>query len=128
MAGNLYKYPRTFHLPWSEGATQDDKITNDLSLFEKEIVVTIKMDGENTTCYSDYIHARSLDSRNHVSRNWVKAFHATFKHNIPIGWRICGENLFAQHSIRYDNLESYFYLFSIWDDNNNCLNWADTLV
>lgn len=27
MAGNLYKYPRTFHLPWSEGATQDDKIT-----------------------------------------------------------------------------------------------------
>ncbi|MCP5021342.1 MAG: RNA ligase family protein, partial [bacterium] len=47
-------------------------------------------------------------------------------HQIPDGYRICGENLFAQHSIVYEDLASYFYVFSIWDEHNRCLNWADT--
>ena len=36
------------------------------------------------------------------------------------------ENLWAQHSIKYTNLKSYFYVFSIWDNNNVCLSWDDT--
>ena len=58
------KYPRTPHFPWSPGATDDDKILQDLSVFDKQpVVITEKMDGENTTIYADgYIHARSLDS------------------------------------------------------------------
>lgn len=36
------------------------------------VVITEKMDGENTTLYRDGLHARSLDSRHHPSRNWVK--------------------------------------------------------
>lgn len=126
---NYIKYPRTFHLPWSEGVTSDDKVLKSIDHFKnKRVIVTEKMDGENTTMYQNYIHARSIDSRHHESRNWVKAFHASICHNIPEDWRVCGENLYAKHSIKYDNLKSYFYAFSIWDANNKCLSWDDFIV
>lgn len=42
------KYPRTPHLPWSPGATSDDKYIQDLNSFKgRKIVITEKMDGEN---------------------------------------------------------------------------------
>lgn len=124
----MVKYPRTLHLPWSEGITNDDKVLKSISVFEgTNVVVTEKMDGENTSLYHDSIHARSLDSRNHPSRNWVKNFWATIKHGIPSGWRVCGENLYAKHTIFYEELESYFLGFSLWDENNNCLSWRETL-
>lgn len=122
------KYPRTMHLPWSQGKTKDDKTLKDCSHFiGKDIVVTEKMDGENTTIYRDYIHARSIDGRNHPSRNWVKNLQAQIGYELPEGWRICGENLFAEHNIRYDNLDSYFYVFSIWNEQNVCLSWDETV-
>ena len=128
MAINRLKYPRTPHLPWSPGKSEDDDVLQTTKLFQgKEVVVTEKLDGENTTMYSDYIHARSLDSRTHISRDWVKNFHARIAYFIPDGWRFCGENVYAKHSIAYDHLESYFYLFSIWDDQNICLDWRQTL-
>lgn len=122
-----FKYPRTPHLPWSEGATSDDKILTSTDHFNgKQVVITEKMDGENTTLYRDYYHARSIDSRHHPSRTWVKQMHATIANDIPNDWRICGENLYARHSIAYSNLQSYFYVFSIWNEVNNCLSWAET--
>jgi hypothetical protein len=122
-----HKYPRTFHLPWSPGATSDDKILTTTAHFEgKRVVVTEKMDGENCTIGQTYTHARSTDSRHHPSRAWVKNLQAQIGHEIPEGWRLCGENLFAKHSIGYENLPSYFLLFSVWDDQNVCLSWADT--
>lgn len=122
-----YKYPRTHHVPWSPGATSDDKILHDLSCFYgKEIVVTEKMDGENSSLYSDGTHARSIDSGNHPSRNWLKGFHAGIAYTIPEGYRICGENLYAKHSLGYSNLASYFYAFSVWDQEI-CLSWDETL-
>lgn len=122
-----YKYPKTPHLPWSETITSDDKRLPDVLCFAgKEIVVTTKMDGEQCSMAPTYIHARSLDSKDHESRSWVKQLHGTIKHDIPTGWRICGENMYAQHSIKYNDLESYFYVFSIWDESNTCLSWVDT--
>ena len=123
------KYPRTYHFPFSPGATSDDKILSTMDdLYGREVVVTEKMDGECTTIHSSgYTHARSIDSRSHESRDWVKRFANQIAHNIPPGWRICGENLYAQHSLPYDDLLSYFYGFSIWDDHNDCLNWYDTV-
>jgi hypothetical protein len=122
------KYPRTYHLPWSAGVTDDDRIAPSLSQFEgKRVIVTEKMDGENTTLYADHIHARSIDSRGGEDRAWVKQFWSTFAHDIPEGWRICGENLWAEHSIHYNALPSYFMGFSMWDDRNNCLSWDQTL-
>lgn len=120
------KYPRTSHLPYSLGFTSDDKVLkSDAQFHGKKVIITEKMDGENTTMYCDHIHARSIDSKHHESRDWVKRFHSSFAHNIPQGMRVCGENLFAQHSIKYTNLESYFYGFSVWD-GDFCLSWDDT--
>lgn len=123
----LYKYPRTYHLPWSLGSTSDDKILSSTEQFlGKEVVVTVKMDGENTSIYKDHIHARSLDSKNHISRNWLKNFAQNFQQDIPEDYRLCGENLFAKHSIHYKDLKSYFYLFSVWN-KEICLDWDSTI-
>ena len=122
------KFPRTYHVPWSEGMTNDDRMIKDMSVFEgRDVIVSTKWDGENTTMYNDHIHARSMDSLNHPSRNWVKNFWSTISHEIPEGWRICGENLFATHSIHYTDLPSYFLGFHIWNEKNECLSWDDTL-
>lgn len=122
------KYPRTPHLPWSPGTTDDDKVLKDLSQFDgRRVVITKKMDGENTTMYSNHIHARSIDSKGGVDRDWCKTFWSSIAHDIPENWRICGENLWARHSIAYEDLPSYFMGFSIWDENNICLSWDETL-
>ncbi len=121
------KYPRTLHVPWSQGMHDDDRMHSDMSNFVgKEVVVTVKMDGENTSMYNDYIHARSIDGRTHSSRAWVKGFHAQIAADIPDGWRVCGENMYAEHSIRYKDLDTYFYGFSIWNEKNICLGWDET--
>lgn len=127
MKSTRIKYPRTLHVPWSLSVKKDAKIIKDMEVFKgKSVVVTEKMDGENTTMYSYYIHVRSTDSGHHESRDWIKAFHASIKGDIPEGRRICGENVYARHSIYYDNLKSYFLGFSVWDDKNVCLSWDDT--
>ena len=123
-----YKYPRTRHLPWSPGASEDDLHLQSLTDFhDTDIVVTEKMDGENTSLYADHLHARSLDSRHHSSRDWLKQWHGSMAHNIPFGWRVCGENLFARHSIAYQQLASYFYGFSIWNEHNESCSWDTTV-
>lgn len=122
------KYPRTFHLPWSPGLTSDDRKMDPETtrlLLERDIVLSLKMDGECTTMYRDGIHARSLDSEAHPSRTWVRGLHATIAKDIPDGWRLCGENLYATHSIHYEHLRSFFLLFSVWD-GLRCLSWSDT--
>lgn len=121
------KYPRTMHLPFSSKVTDDDRVLDNTSYFEgKRVVVTIKMDGENSTLYPNYMHARSIDGQNHISRNWLKNFHRKMSYNIPANWRICGENMYAKHTVYYENLETYFYAFSIWNERNECLSWDDT--
>ena len=122
------KYFRTKHLPFSLGRGDDDKVLDSTEHFlGKEIVVTEKMDGENSTLATEYCHARSVDSKHHPSREWIKAFHSRIRHEIPEMWRVCGENMFAKHSIFYDNLKSYFYGFSLWNEHNVALSWDDTI-
>ena len=123
------KYPRTFHLPWSPGRSDDDKVmwTPNTEFHGVDIVITEKLDGECTTFYRDYLHARSLDYAPHPSRDRLRALHASIAHDIPDGWRICGENVYAVHSIEYDALPSHFLVFSVWNDKNECLDWIDTV-
>lgn len=121
------KYPRTPHFPWSEKLGKDDRMIESLTPFVgKDVVVTLKMDGENTTMYKDHIHARSLDSAHHPSRDWVKGLWGTFNYMLDERDRICGENMFAKHTIHYKNLKTYFYVFSIWRDNT-AFSWDDTV-
>jgi hypothetical protein len=35
--------------------------------------------------------------------------------------------MYAKHSIKYDDLNSYFLLFSIWDEKNVCISWDETV-
>ena len=121
------KYPRTFHLPWSPGKSDDDRVLSSTDCFRgQEVVVTVKMDGENTTLYNDYIHARSTADKKHWSKAWIKNFHSKIAHEIPADWRIIVENLYGKHSIGYTNLLSYCYGISIWDGANRCLSWDET--
>jgi hypothetical protein len=49
-----HKHPRTYHLPWTEELHGDDKILKSLEPFlDKEVIVTEKRDGENTSLYHD---------------------------------------------------------------------------
>lgn len=120
------KYPRTYHMPHSKLQKDDRKLDNDNHFIGKNVVMTLKMDGENTTFYNDYIHARSLDSNSHPSRNWIKGLWAQKSYLLDENMRLCGENLYAKHSIKYDDLESYFMYFSLWIDNR-CLSWRETI-
>ncbi len=118
------------HLHWSPGTTSDDRLLSKEKTEEmfvgKQIVVTEKIDGECTSMYRDHIHARSMDSRSHPSQDLGRAIHARVCDDIPEGWRICGEYVYAKHSIFYDKLTAFFYVFSIWDEKNTCLSWDDT--
>ena len=126
------KYPRTFHLPWSPGMNRDDRMMESTEIFEDEdVCIMEKTDGENTTWTSSLMHARSLDTSPHESRKIVKGLWSTTGFNIPEGWRVCGENMYAKHAIHYTRekgnaLDSYFLAFSIWDDTNTCLSWEET--
>ena len=128
MADQRHKYPRTHHLPWSPGGTDDDKILTTTAHFDgKQVIVTEKMDGENCTIGNTYTHARSTESRHHESRSVVKQLQGEIGHLLPENWRLCGENLYAKHSIGYDKLPAHFLLFSVWDDRNTCLSWSETV-
>jgi hypothetical protein len=124
------KYPRTYHLHYSQKAGSDDKRhTDDNHFLGKNVVVTIKMDGENTTIYSDTSHARSMDSKiDSEDRRWIEALRKSkIEGNIPDTFRICGENMFWQHTCKYNDLDSMFLVFSIWD-GDVCLSWEETQI
>ena len=123
------KYPRTYHLPYSQSKTDDDKtLPNDDQFKGMEVVVTIKMDGENTTIYPDgYIHARSLDGNSYEWQNWLKSKVWDFCYLLQDDERIIGENLYAKHSIGYkfDSIEDTFQVFAYAykdEDEDNVYN------
>jgi hypothetical protein len=123
------KYPRTYHCPWSEKMGKDDKRLPNMDTFVgKRVIVTEKMDGEATTLYNNYKHARSIDSGPHVTRQAVSALWGRISHEIPDEWRICGENLWEKHTIGYSDLVSYFMVYSIWDERNYALSWDETVA
>ncbi len=123
------KYPSTLYAPFTAGRDPDDNMLSwdeYHDLISRPTIITEKRDGENTSVAKTYTHARSLDSNNHPSRNWVKGLWGSISYMIPDDILICGENLYAQHSIPYDDLDSYFEVFSIWL-NDYCLPWSETI-
>lgn len=109
------KYNRTFHFPWSPGATNDDKIATNLGhLIGNEIVITEKMDGSNTSLEADGCFARTHSGPpTHASFDGLKALHASIKYKIPESTQLFGEWCYAQHSIIYNELPGYFMLFNV---------------
>lgn len=115
----MSKYPRTSHLPYSPGSTDDDRISDSTSsLIGKNIVITEKLDGSNTSITRGGVYGRS-----HVdfTRNpWdVKSWDIWNRINRDLddGVFLFGEGMYGIHSIEYTNLNSYFYMFGVCDNN-----------
>lgn len=118
------KYPRTFHAPWSSG-TNDDKVQHDVGgLFNVSLIVTEKLDGSNVTLERNSCYARTHSGPpTHPSFDAFKQLHATVKHKIPEMYQICGEWLYAKHSIHYTSLPNYLMIFGVRDLKN--MMWLD---
>lgn len=131
------KYPRTYHLPFSPGATKDDKrLSGDwFSHYKgKEVVITEKLDGENSciTRYDVFARSHGAPTRSSWSINlWGQdGLYWKVKDLIGENEEIFGENLYGEHSIHYDGLMSYFYIFAVLrnDDSPVWYAWDDVVL
>lgn len=114
----MSKYNRTYHLPWSPGSTNDDRISNNVeSLLGIEIVITEKLDGENTGMEDEGVYARSHAA--FTTSAWSREVRQLHKMKVEgqLGEDVFlfGENMEGIHSIEYTNLDSYFYIFGVRD-------------
>ena len=126
------KYNRTFHVPWSKGATNDDKIASDLSLLiGQDIVITEKMDGSNTSLETQGCFARTHSGPpTHASFDGLKALHANIKYKIPESIQLFGEWCYALHSIAYNQLPGYFMMFNAryLGENSKWASWEEVVM
>ncbi|MCY6382679.1 RNA ligase family protein [Hoeflea prorocentri] len=95
-------------------------------LMVEDVVITEKMDGENTTIHREGTHARSPDSRYHPSRDWLKAYAAGVSIRLSQDERVVGEYLYARHSVSYENLQSYFLGFA-WIIGDEVQSWDSSM-
>lgn len=121
------KYDRTYHFTFSPGTTSDDRINQNYFtdiLNIKQIVVTEKLDGENTCLNQFGVFARSHAAPTiHPWANYLKERWVMLKNDLD-DLEIFGENLYAIHSIEYQNIEHHFYVFAIREDKH-WLSWEE---
>ena len=126
------KYPRTYHVPFSPGATTDDKKLSEEEFIKyfcnKRLVFTEKLDGENLaiTHFDCYARSHGAPTRSPWSMNiWANdGIMWQVKSSLGEDEIIYGENLYGEHSIHYDRLTSYYHIFAAnngrmwysWDD------------
>lgn len=131
MSTTLYSYPRTPHLPESPGATSDDKHASKEAIAYLQsgidLVTTVKMDGGNLTLYSDAFHGRSKDSGTHSWDTYAKQIWSQISFDIPDGWRVSCESMYARRSVAYTDLESPLYIIGIWNERNTLISWSETV-
>jgi len=120
------KYPRTYHLPFSPGKGNDDKVLDSADHFlNTPLVISEKCDGSNVAMTSEKCFARTHSGPpTHPSFDLFKALHAQIKYNISSGLCVFGEWMYAKHSIHYSKLPAYFLMFGcragdLW------LSWED---
>ncbi len=110
------KYGRTYHFPFSPGTTSDDRINRDywqdIQQIE-QLVHTEKLDGENNCLSAAGVFARSHAAP--TESPWTQEIRNRWNliKNDLGNIEIFGENLFAIHSIRYERLEEYFFVFAV---------------
>lgn len=121
------KYGRSFHLPFSPGTTSDDRIAKSVeTLLNVDIVISEKLDGENCGLTRDGVYARSHAT--FTTSGWskeVRQMHSYLKNDIAEEMTVFGENMEGVHSIEYENLRSYFYLFGI-REGERWYSWQET--
>jgi hypothetical protein len=130
----MNKYPRTLHLPFSPEIHSDDKTINIDTLNEllsHQIVITEKMDGGNCMMQKGVgVFARSHSLPTSCPTfNLIKNIHFFPKEYLMNdNYLYFGENLYAVHSIKYENLEDTFFLFKIYDKEKKLwLSYTDVV-
>lgn len=117
------KYPRTYHLPYSPGLQNDDRKVEKgwEKLLDNEIIITEKLDGQNTSCSNIGVFARSHAAQTELpwDRNmWEQGgIYDQVKSWLDDDVMIYGENLYGIHSIEYNKLPAYYFLFALRDKN-----------
>jgi hypothetical protein len=121
------KYSRTYHYPFSPGTTSDDRINH--QYWEQitqidELVHTEKLDGENT-CLNQYgVFARShVAPTRHPWAAYLRERWQLIRDDLG-ELEIFGENLYAVHSIEYEELEAHFFVFAI-REGDRWLSWEE---
>lgn len=125
------KYGRTYHLPFSPGVTNDDRVNKDW--FEdvkvmSRILWTEKLDGENTCLSRNGVYARSHAAPTTSPwSKWIRNDWSQKSHDIDEDIEIFGENLEGIHSIEYRGLkDSFFYVFAVRDNTRQLwLSWDE---
>ena len=85
------------------------------------------MDGGNVTFTRDRMYARSVDSGTHPWDRVCKGVRSRVAYDIPPGWRISGESMWARRSVAYRDLPGVFLVFGVWDDTHTLLAWDTTV-
>jgi hypothetical protein len=111
------KYPRSLHWPESPTIHKDDKThDNPESFVGREVVITEKLDGGNTTLWQGEVYARSTSQPSNAGwMGMVRKNHAWKTLNSPKCLVFCGEDLMGIHSIEYDAMkeEDTYKVFAI---------------
>jgi len=131
----MEKYPRTYHLSFSQEIFSDDKMLSkevEEDFVNTDIVITEKMDGGNTCLFDGKVFARTHSEETfHPSFSRVKELYNSILYTKDFDfsrYKLFGENVQAIHSIKYDNLNSAFYLFNILDTKlNEFLSYDEVL-
>lgn len=126
------KYPKTPHLPFSPGVQPDDIVCSNLNpshpLLTQEVVITEKLDGGNCSLLQSKVYARTTASEaTHPSFGVIKELAAGISVLLPADIQVFGENMFAVHSIEYDDLDAFFYVFGALDQSGIILSWDSTV-
>ena len=115
----MSKYNRTYHFKFSPGATNDDRIAESVGgLIGVPIILSEKLDGENNGMTNKGVYARSHAA--FTVSQWseeVRMIQSMIGRYIPEDVFLFGEGMAGIHSIEYTNLQSYFYLFGIREEN-----------
>lgn len=122
----MSKYNRTYHFQFSPGLQNDDRLQKDISnLIGYPIVITEKLDGENTAITQGGVYARSHAT--YAVKPWnvaMRQLHGFIGRQLDEEVFLFGENMEGIHSIEYKGLESYFYLFGV-KEKNTFVSWQE---
>ncbi|WP_040690889.1 RNA ligase family protein [Providencia burhodogranariea] len=121
------KYGRTYHYPFSPGTTSDDRINSDWWSHMQNIeqlVHTEKLDGENNCLSQQGVFARSHATPTQSA--WSQQIRQRWQliKNDLGDIELFGENLYAVHSIEYQHIEDYFYIFAV-RQGDYWLSWEE---
>ena len=139
--GDFHKYPRTPHLDWSKGTSDDKRLGPKESarmLADDSLIVEEKLDGTNVglhiadgvlilQCRGHEITA-GMHPQYDLFKQWATAKRTVFEEMLGERFLIYGEWLYARHSIFYQQLPHYFFEFDIFDKLEKCfLNLGERL-